>query len=83
MRRQLQPDLRLVGELDRLESLLPGGFRLAAQIEPPRRGVGPRPDLGQLRADTRLGIFRECDITAEDVEIRRLAPAKSVAEIEV
>src|SRR5271166_2537050 len=53
------------------------------QIEAARGGKRPRPNMAELAADPWLGIFRQWDLPALDVQHRRLAPAKTVAEIQV
>src|ERR1700754_5146652 len=48
LRRQLQPNLRIVRKLNRLESMAPGGWGLVMQVEPPARRKRAGPDMGKL-----------------------------------
>ena len=53
------------------------------QIEAAGRSQRMRPDHGKLRPDSRLGVFCQRDLVPHHLQNRRLAPAESVAEIEV
>ena len=82
-RGDLQPDRRILRNLDRLERLLPGLCRLVMQVEAPRRFLRVRPDPAELLADARFGVFRQRNVTAENMQDRRFAPVVGVAEIQV
>ena len=82
-RGNLQPDRRILRNLDGLERLLPGLCRLVMQVEAPRRFLRVRPDTAELLSDARFGVFRQCNVTAENMQDRRFAPVVGVAEIQV
>src|ERR1700719_2983082 len=82
-RRNLQPDLRILGNLYRLGGLVPGLGRLVVQIETPLGFPYARPDAVELPADARLGILRQCNLAPENMEDRRFGPVIGIAEIQI
>ena len=82
LRRQLQPDRRIVRELNRLERMSPGGRGLVMQIQAPGRGERTFSHDAEFGADPRLGVFRKRNLAPHHMQHGRLAPAEAVAEVQ-